>query len=161
MAAVAIRDLRHHLTYLKPDDVNRVDDAYKFGNDAHRGQFRKSGEPYISHPLAVASILADWQLDAQALVAALLHDVMEDTGVTKDEISQRFGRPVADLVDGVSKLDRIEFKSQQDAQAESFRKMLLAMARDVRVMLIKLADRLHNMRTLDAVSPEQRRRVAR
>ena len=161
MAAVAIRDLRHHLTYLKPDDVHRIDEAYKFGDSAHRGQFRKSGEPYISHPLAVASILADWQLDAQALIAALLHDVMEDTDVTKDEISQRFGRPVADLVDGVSKLDRIEFKSQQDAQAESFRKMLLAMARDVRVMLIKLADRLHNMRTLDAVRPEQQRRVAR
>ena len=161
MAAVAIGDLRQHLAYLKPGDVDRVDEAYQFSDAAHTGQFRKSGEPYISHPLAVAGILADWQLDAQALIAALLHDVMEDTAVTKDEISQRFGRPVADLVDGVSKLDRIEFQSQQDAQAENFRKMLLAMARDVRVMLIKLADRLHNMRTLDAVSTEQRRRVAR
>ena len=161
MAAVAIRDLRQHLAYLKAGDVERVDEAYRFSDAAHRGQIRKSGEPYISHPLAVAGIIADWQLDAQAVIAALLHDVMEDTEVSKDEISQRFGRPVADLVDGVSKLDRIEFKSQQDAQAENFRKMLLAMARDVRVMLIKLADRLHNMRTLDAVSPQQRRRVAR
>ena len=161
MAAVAISDLRQHLAYLKPGDVGRVEEAYQFSGAAHHGQFRKSGEPYISHPLAVAGILADWQLDAQAVIAALLHDVMEDTAVTKEEISQRFGRPIADLVDGVSKLDRIEFQSQQDAQAENFRKMLLAMARDVRVMLIKLADRLHNMRTLDAVSPEQRRRVAR
>jgi GTP diphosphokinase / guanosine-3',5'-bis(diphosphate) 3'-diphosphatase len=161
MAGVAISELREHLAYLKPTDVGRVEEAYQFSDTAHQGQFRKSGEPYISHPLAVAGILADWQLDAQAVMAALLHDVMEDTEVTKDEISHRFGRPVADLVDGVSKLDRIEFQSQQDAQAENFRKMLLAMARDVRVMLIKLADRLHNMRTLDAVSPEQRRRVAR
>ena len=161
MAAVAIGELREHLAYLRPADVTRVEEAYQFSDAAHQGQFRKSGEPYISHPLAVAAILADWQLDAQAVGAALLHDVMEDTDVTKDEISRRFGRPVADLVDGVSKLDRIEFQSQQDAQAENFRKMLLAMARDVRVMLIKLADRLHNMRTLDAVGPEQRRRVAR
>ena len=161
MAAVAISDLRQHLAYLKPGDVDRVEEAYQFSDAAHHGQFRKSGEPYISHPVAVAGILADWQLDAQAVIAALLHDVMEDTAVGKEEISQRFGRPVADLVDGVSKLDRIEFQSQQDAQAENFRKMLLAMARDVRVMLIKLADRLHNMRTLDAVGPEQRRRVAR
>ncbi len=161
MAPVAIRELREHLAYLKPGDIGRVEEAYQFSDAAHQGQFRKSGHPYISHPLAVAQILADWQLDGQAVVAALLHDVMEDTAVTKDEITQRFGRPVADLVDGVSKLDRIEFQSQQDAQAENFRKMLLAMARDVRVMLIKLADRLHNMRTLDAVDPEQRRRVAR
>ena len=102
MAAVAISGLRQHLAYLKPGDVGRVEEAYQFSKAAHHGQFRKSGEPYISHPLAVAGILADWQLDAQAVIAALLHDVMEDTGVTKDEISQRFGRPVADLVDGVS-----------------------------------------------------------
>ncbi len=161
MAPVAIRELREHLAYLRPGDIGRVEEAYQFSDAAHQGQFRKSGHPYISHPLAVAQILAEWQLDSQAVIAALLHDVMEDTAVTKDEISQRFGRAVADLVDGVSKLDRIEFQSQQDAQAENFRKMLLAMARDVRVMLIKLADRLHNMRTLDAVDPEQRRRVAR
>ena len=161
MAAVAMTELRQHLAYLRPIDVGRVEEAYQFSDAAHQGQFRKSGDPYISHPVAVAGILADWQLDAQAVMAALLHDVMEDTAVTKDEILQRFGRPVAELVDGVSKLDRIEFQSQQDAQAENFRKMLLAMARDVRVMLIKLADRLHNMRTLEPVGPEQRRRVAR
>jgi len=161
MSEVAITEFRQHLGYLKPGDIGRVEEAYQFSDNAHHGQFRQSGDPYISHPVAVAGILADWQLDAQALMAALLHDVMEDTAVSKQDITQRFGKPVADLVDGVSKLDRIEFQSQQDAEAENFRKMLLAMARDVRVMLIKLADRLHNMRTLEAVSPEQRRRVAR
>ena len=147
--------------YLKPEDISQLQSAYQFSETAHQGQFRKSGEPYISHPLAVANILAQWHLDSQALTAALLHDVMEDTSVTKSEISRAFGKPVADLVDGVSKLDKIEFESHAEAQAENFRKMLLAMARDVRVILIKLADRLHNMRTLDAVSSEQRRRVAR
>ena len=147
--------------YLKPKDVARLTEAYRFSEAAHAGQTRQSGDPYISHPLAVAEILADWHLDGQTLMAALLHDVTEDTSVTKDEISDTFGRPVADLVDGVSKLDRIEFQSAEDAQAENFRKMLLAMARDVRVMLIKLADRLHNMRTLGAVPPAKRRRVAR
>src|SRR5881394_1491927 len=148
-------------SYLKPKDVSRLEEAYRFSEAAHSGQTRQSGEPYISHPLAVAEILADWHLDGQTLMAALLHDVTEDTKVTKDEISDTFGRPVADLVDGVSKLDKIEFQSAADAQAENFRKMLLAMARDVRVILIKLADRLHNMRTLGAVSPAKRRRVAR
>ncbi len=148
-------------SYLKPPDIGRIEEAYHFSGNAHKGQFRESGEPYISHPLAVAGILADWHLDTQALMAALLHDVMEDTEVSKDEISRRFGKPVAELVDGVSKLDKIEFQSQEVAQAENFRKMLLAMARDVRVILIKLADRLHNMRTLGAVEAEQRRRVAR
>jgi len=147
--------------YLKPTDVARLEEAYRFSGAAHAGQTRQSGEPYISHPLAVAEILAGWHLDGQALVAALLHDVMEDTSVTKAEISDTFGKPVADLVDGVSKLDKIEFQSAEDAQAENFRKMLLAMARDVRVILIKLADRLHNMRTLAAVAPAKRRRVAR
>src|SRR6185436_7454867 len=147
--------------YLKPDDVSRIESAYHFSEAAHNGQFRKSGEPYISHPLAVANILAQLHLDSQALTAALLHDVMEDTAVTKTEISRNFGKPVADLVDGVSKLDKIEFESHAEAQAENFRKMLLAMARDVRVILIKLADRLHNMRTLDAVEPDKRRRIAR
>ena len=147
--------------YLKPKDVARLAEAYRFSEAAHAGQTRQSGDPYISHPLAVAEILADWHLDGQTLMAALLHDVTEDTSVTKDEISDTFGRPVADLVDGVSKLDRIEFQSAEDAQAENFRKMLLAMARDVRVMLIKLADRLHNMRTLGAVPPAKRQRVAR
>ena len=148
-------------SYLKPPDIGRIEEAYHFSGNAHKGQYRDSGEPYISHPLAVAGILADWHLDPQALMAALLHDVMEDTEVSKDEISQRFGKPVAELVDGVSKLDKIEFQSQEVAQAENFRKMLLAMARDVRVILIKLADRLHNMRTLGAVPPPKRRRVAR
>ncbi len=147
--------------YLKPKDVARLDEAYRFSEAAHAGQTRQSGDPYISHPLAVAEILADWHLDGQTLMAALLHDVTEDTKVTKDEISDTFGKPVAELVDGVSKLDKIEFQTAADAQAENFRKMLLAMARDVRVILIKLADRLHNMRTLGAVSPAKRRRVAR
>ena len=147
--------------YLKAKDVARLVEAYRFSEAAHSGQTRQSGDPYISHPLAVAEILADWHLDGQTLIAALLHDVTEDTSVTKDEISDTFGKPVAELVDGVSKLDRIEFQSAEDAQAENFRKMLLAMARDVRVILIKLADRLHNMRTLGAVPPAKRRRVAR
>ena len=147
--------------YLKPEDLSQIQAAYHFSESAHEGQFRKSGEPYIAHPLAVASILGEWHLDSQALTAALLHDVVEDTEVTKNEIAEQFGRPVAELVDGVSKLDRIQFDSQEKAQAENFRKMLLAMARDVRVMLIKLADRLHNMRTLDAVHPEKRQRIAR
>ena len=147
--------------YLKPEDLSQIQAAYHFSENAHEGQFRKSGEPYIAHPLAVASILGKWHLDSQALTAALLHDVVEDTEVTKNEIAEQFGRPVAELVDGVSKLDRIQFDTQEKAQAENFRKMLLAMARDVRVMLIKLADRLHNMRTLDAVHPEKRQRVAR
>src|SRR5258706_15728610 len=161
MAAVAISDLRRHLGSLRPSDIARIEEAYQFSDAAHQGQFRLSGHPYISHPIAVAEIVADWQLDAQAVMAALLHDVMEDTEISKEQITERFGKPVAELVDGLSKLDRIEFQSQAEAQAENFRKMLLAMARDVRVILIKLADRLHSMRTLEAVKPEKRRRVAR
>ncbi len=160
MAAVPVLD-EARFGYLKPTDVARLAEAYRFSGAAHAGQTRQSGEPYVSHPLAVAEILAGWHLDSQALMAAMLHDVMEDTSVTKAEISDTFGKPVADLVDGVSKLDKIEFQSAEDAQAENFRKMLLAMARDVRVILIKLADRLHNMRTLAAVAPAKRRRVAR
>jgi GTP pyrophosphokinase len=160
MAAVPVLD-EARFGYLKPTDVARLEEAYRFSGAAHAGQRRQSGEPYVSHPLAVAEILAGWHLDGQALMAALLHDVMEDTSVTKAEISDTFGEPVAELVDGVSKLDKIEFQSAEDAQAENFRKMLLAMARDVRVILIKLADRLHNMRTLAAVAPAKRRRVAR
>jgi RelA/SpoT family (p)ppGpp synthetase len=159
-AAVQLPD-PDRFSYLKPKDVARLAEAYRFSEAAHAGQTRQSGDPYISHPLAVAEILADWHLDGQTLMAALLHDVTEDTSVTKDEISDTFGKPVAELVDGVSKLDRIEFQSAEDAQAENIRKMLLAMARDVRVILIKLADRLHNMRTLGAVNPAKRRRVAR
>src|SRR5205809_3184080 len=152
---------RHLGNYLPPPDIALVERAFEFSDSAHRGQFRKSGEPYITHPLAVASILSQWRLDAQGLAAALLHDVMEDTAVTKTEIESSFGKPVADMVDGVSKLDQIEFQSREDQQAESFRKMLLAMAQDVRVILIKLADRLHNMRTLDAMASEHRERIAR
>ena len=148
-------------SYLKPEDVIQLESAYHFSKAAHHGQFRKTGEPFITHPLQVTSILADWHLDPQALTAAMLHDVMEDTSVTKSDISSLFGKPVAELVDGVSKLDLIEFQTKEEAQAENFRKMLLAMARDVRVILIKLADRLHNMRTLDAMPPEKRRRIAR
>src|SRR5688572_18731245 len=159
-AAVALPD-PGRFAYLKAKDVARLAEAYRFSEAAHAGQTRQSGDPYISHPLAVAEILAGWHLDGQTLMAALLHDVTEDTSVTKDEISDTFGKPVAELVDGVSKLDKIEFQSAEVAQAENFRKMLLAMARDVRIILIKLADRLHNMRTLGAVPPAKRMRVAR
>ncbi|HEY2862655.1 MAG TPA: bifunctional (p)ppGpp synthetase/guanosine-3',5'-bis(diphosphate) 3'-pyrophosphohydrolase [Casimicrobiaceae bacterium] len=152
---------RHLGHYLQPPEVALVERAFAFSEQAHQGQFRKSGEPYITHPLAVASILSQWRLDAQGLAAALLHDVMEDSGITKNEIENSFGKPVAEMVDGVSKLDQIEFQSREDAQAENFRKMLLAMAQDVRVILIKLADRLHNMRTLDAMVPTHRERIAR
>jgi GTP pyrophosphokinase len=152
---------RHLGHYLARPDIALVERAFEFSESAHRGQFRKSGEPFITHPLAVASILSEWRLDAEGLAAALLHDVMEDTSVTRGEIENTFGRPVAAIVDGLSKLDQLEFASREDAQAESFRKMLLAMARDVRVILIKLADRLHNMRTLDAMAPGHRRRIAR
>ncbi|MGH8807551.1 MAG: RelA/SpoT family protein [Noviherbaspirillum sp.] len=147
--------------YLTPSEMKKVKEAYRFSDEMHLGQIRKSGEPYISHPIAVAEICADWKLDAQAIMAALLHDVMEDQDVKKEELIERFGAPVATLVDGLSKLDKIEFQSQIEAQAENFRKMLLAMARDVRVILVKLADRLHNMRTLGFMSPEKKRRIAR
>ncbi len=153
-------EIESGLGYLKPADLVQVRAAYEFSRAAHSGQFRMSGEAYISHPVAVAGILARWHLDPQALMAALLHDVVEDTPATKEEISDQFGKAVADLVDGVSKLDKIEFQTEVHAQAENFRKMLLAMARDVRVILIKLADRLHNMRTLDAMPAEKRRRIA-
>lgn len=147
--------------YLTPSELKKVKEAYRFSDEMHLGQIRKSGEPYISHPIAVAEICADWKLDAQAIMAALLHDVMEDQDVKKEELIERFGAPVAALVDGLSKLDKIEFQSQIEAQAENFRKMLLAMARDVRVILVKLADRLHNMRTLGVMSMEKKRRIAR
>ncbi len=147
--------------YMPKKDVARVKEAYKFSDQAHLGQFRSSGAPYITHPIAVTEICAGWKLDADALMAALLHDVMEDQGIAKTELAEKFGVDVAELVDGLSKLDRLDFASKAQQQAESFRKMLLAMARDLRVILIKLADRLHNMRTLGAVGPEKRRRIAR
>src|SRR3954462_5216227 len=153
--------LRDASSYLKAEDVRQIQSAYEFSEAAHEGQFRRTGEPYISHPIEVAKILTQWHLDSQALTAALLHDVMEDTAVTKTEISDKFGRMGAELVDGVSKLDKIEFESQEQAQAENFRKMFLAMARDVRVILIKLADRVHNMRTLEVMQAKKRARIAR
>ena len=157
----SITDLTNRLAeYLSPADLKLVKEAYRFSDEMHLGQIRKSGEPYISHPIAVAEICAEWKLDVQAIMAALLHDVMEDQDVKKEELIERFGAPVASLVDGLSKLEKIEFQSQIEAQAENFRKMLLAMARDVRVILVKLADRLHNMRTLGAMRPEKQRRIS-
>ena len=148
-------------SYLDPKEVDRIKRAYVFSEKCHVGQMRQSGDPYITHPLAVANILADMRMDPESLMAGLLHDVIEDTGVTKGQISRRFGRTVAELVDGVSKLGEIESASRAEQQAESFQKMTLAMSRDIRVMLVKLADRLHNMRTLGVLSPEKRRRIAR
>ena len=147
--------------YLKPEDVASVLSALEFSAAAHQGQVRQSGEPYVSHPIAVARILTQLHLDAQAIIAALLHDVVEDTAIHIEKVAEKFGKPVAEMVEGLSKLDKLQFETQEDAQAENFRKMLMAMARDVRVILIKLADRLHNMRTLSAVSPEKSQRIAR
>ncbi len=147
--------------YLKPEDVENIQRAVAFSKSAHHGQLRQSGEAYVSHPIAVARILTKLHLDTQAIIAALLHDVVEDTDVSTDDIATQFGKPVAELVDGLSKLDKLQFETIEDAQAENFRKMLMAMARDVRVILIKLADRLHNMRTLNAMSREKSERIAR
>lgn len=159
-AAASFATLTHKLDYLDAADIKRVREAYRFADEAHLGQFRASGEPYITHPIAVAGLCAEWKLDAQAIMAALMHDAMEDCGITKTELIERFGAPVADLVDGLTKLDKLQFSTREESQAESFRKMLLAMARDVRVILIKLADRLHNMRTMDAVAQAKRTRIA-
>ena len=159
--AASFAALSGRLGYLDKAEHKLILEAYRFADEAHLGQFRASGEPYITHPLAVAGLVADWRLDAQAVMAALMHDAMEDCGVTKPELIQRFGAPTAELVDGLTKLDRLQFASREEGQAESFRKMLLAMARDVRVILVKLADRLHNMRTLVAVAPAKRGRIAR
>src|SRR5882724_5577306 len=147
--------------YLKPEQVEQVREAYEFGAAAHEGQKRLSGEPFIAHPVAVATILAELHMDAQTLIAAILHDIIEDTPTAKDEVAARFGAEVAELVDGVSKLDHMQFRSREEAQAESFRKMLLAMTRDIRVIMVKLADRTHNMRTLGAMPPARRRAIAR
>jgi len=148
-------------SYLPTEQVTRIREAAEFGASAHKGQKRLSGEPYIAHPVAAASILADLHLDADTIIAAILHDVIEDTPTPKDQLAARFGAAVAELVDGVTKLDQIKFKSREEAQAESFRKMLLAMVRDLRVILVKLADRTHNMRTIDAMNPVRRRAIAR
>ncbi len=149
------------LAYLPKGDLKLVREAFKFADAAHLGQFRASGEPYITHPIAVAGLCAGWRLDAQAIMAALMHDAMEDCGVTKPELIERFGAPTAELVDGLTKLDKLQFSTREESQAESFRKMLLAMTRDVRVILVKLADRLHNMRTMAAMAPAKRGRIAR
>ena len=153
--------LSDKLGYLGKAEVKQIRDAYKFADEAHLGQLRASGEPYITHPLAVAGLVADWRLDAQAVMAALMHDAMEDCGITKVELIERFGAPTAELVDGLTKLDKLQFSTREEGQAESFRKMLLAMARDVRVILVKLADRLHNMRTMSAMPANKRGRIAR
>lgn len=154
-----------HLTdylnsYLDTGQIDQVRSAYYFAKEAHEGQYRRSGEPYITHPLAVSYILADMHMDHQSLMAAMLHDVIEDTPVAKVMVAQQFGETVAELVDGVSKISQIKFESQAIAQAENFRKMVLAMTQDIRVILVKLADRLHNMRTLDVLQPKKRRRIA-
>ncbi len=147
--------------YMSASDVETIRRAYRYADDAHLGQFRKSGEPYITHPLAVASILASWRMDAETIEAGLMHDVLEDTATSKFEMTEKFGAEVANIVDGVSKLDKLRFSSNEIAQAESFRKMLLAMSRDVRVILVKLADRIHNLGTLGVMRPEKRARIAR
>ena len=148
-------------TYLKPDQVEIIRQSYEYGAVAHEGQTRMSGEPYIQHPLEVTSILADMHMDHETLIAAMLHDVLEDTPVSKEDLTQEFGSEVAEIVDGVSKLTHLEFESQAEKQAENFRKMMMAMSNDIRVILVKLADRTHNMRTLGALKPEKRRRIAR
>lgn len=148
-------------TYLGPDQVNLVRRAYFYAEQAHDGQRRRSGEAYVTHPLAVANILADMHMDHQSLMAAMLHDVIEDTGIPKEALVAQFGETVAELVDGVSKLTQMDFQSKAEAQAENFQKMAMAMARDIRVILVKLADRLHNMRTLEVLAGEKRRRIAK
>ena len=148
-------------TYLPAEQLEPITRAYEFGAEAHRGQTRKTGEPYITHPVAVAQLLAEMHLDSEAIMAAILHDTVEDTEATIKEIESNFGSEVAQLVDGVSKLDQIQFRSRAEAQAESFRKMMLAMIEDIRVILVKLADRLHNMKTLDAMPASKRKRIAK
>ena len=159
-AAASFAALTDSLDYLDNASIEQVRQAYRFADEAHLGQLRKNGEPYITHPIAVAAQCATWKLDAQALMAALLHDAMEDCGVTKMDLIERFGAPVAELVDGLTKLDKLEFDTREENQAESFRKMLLAMARDVRVILSKLADRSHNMRTLSDMPRSKWRRIS-
>ena len=157
-----IDDLRMRVSaYLNPEQVGKLIHAYEFGAHAHEGQKRASGEPYIHHPIAVASILADMHMDYETLVAAMLHDVIEDTAVGKETIGKEFGEEVAEIVDGLSKLTQVEFESHAEQQARNFQKMLMAMANDIRVIVVKLADRLHNMRTLKALPPPKRRLIAR
>ena len=159
-AAASFAALVAQLSYLSASDIDLVRKAYRFADEAHLGQLRKDGQPYITHPIAVATQCTEWKLDAQALMAALMHDVMEDCDVTKSDLIEKFGSSVAELVDGLTKLDKLEFNTREENQAESFRKMLLAMARDVRVILIKLADRTHNMRTMDDMPREKWARIS-
>ena len=157
----AYRVFLDSLDYLPSADAGRIQAAYRYAAVAHAQQKRMSGEPYITHPLAVAGAVVEWRMDADAICAALLHDVLEDTGTTKHELAEKFGKEVAELVDGLSKLDKMEFASYQEAQAENFRKMLMAMARDLRVVLIKLADRQHNIQTMGSMRADKRARIAR
>ena len=159
-AAASFAALESKLVYLSAADIEQVRQAYRFADEAHLGQLRKSGDPYITHPIAVAAQCAEWKLDAQALMAALMHDSIEDCGITKEDLVERFGSPVAELVDGLTKLERLEFDTREQNQAESFRKMLLAMAKDVRVILIKLADRTHNMRTMGDMPRSKWKRIS-
>jgi GTP pyrophosphokinase len=159
-AAASFAALLEKLDYLDSASIEQVRQAYRYADAAHLGQLRSSGEPYITHPIAVAALCASWKLDVQALMAALLHDAMEDCGITKADLIDRFGAPVAELVDGLTKLDKLQFNTREENQAESFRKMLLAMARDVRVILIKLADRTHNMRTLSDMPRSKWHRIS-
>ncbi len=154
-----LRDLLN--TYLDPEKVAIILRAFEVGHAAHEGQTRKTGEPYIHHPVAVAQILANMRMDHESIAAAILHDTLEDTPLTKADIIRQFGENIADLVDGVTKLDKMKFRTRIEADAESFRKLMLAMSRDLRVIFIKLADRLHNMRTLESMEPQSRRRIAR
>ena len=160
ISAATFAALLDNLGYLDSNSIEQVRQAYLFADKAHTGQWRSSGDPYITHPIAVTALCASWKLDAPALMAALMHDAMEDCGVTKDDLITRFGMPVAELVDGLTKLDKLQFNTREENQAESFRKMLLAMARDVRVILIKLADRTHNMRTLSDMPRSKWGRIA-
>ena len=157
---ISIADLTAKLSYLTSAELKLVKKAFHFSDEAHLGQYRQSGEPYITHPLAVAELCAEWKLDVHSIVSALLHDVIEDTGRTHAELVETFGPKVAELVDGLTKLDKLEFQSHAEAQAESFRKMFMAMAKDIRVILVKLADRTHNMRTLGVMSQSKRHRIA-
>lgn len=159
-AAASFAALLSKLDYLGAGEIESIRQAYRFADEAHLGQLRKNGDPYITHPIAVAAQCAEWKLDAQALMAALMHDAIEDCGVTKEELVQRFGAPVAELVDGLTKLEKLEFDTREQNQAESFRKMLLAMAKDVRVILIKLADRTHNMRTMGDMPRSKWQRIS-
>jgi guanosine-3',5'-bis(diphosphate) 3'-pyrophosphohydrolase len=159
-AAASFAALLGKLDYLQASDIEQIRQAYRLADEAHLGQMRKNGDPYITHPIAVAAQCAEWKLDAQALMAALMHDVIEDCGITKQDLVQRFGAPVAELVDGLTKLEKLEFDTREQNQAESFRKMLLAMAKDVRVILIKLADRTHNMRTMGDMPRSKWQRIS-